>query len=264
MTANNRIILAVLAVAVAVAAYWFLLLAPKREEAAQLSEKIERLESSVANARTEVLFAQQAKQTFPRDYQQLVVLGKAVPAGDESAALLVEVNRVSEQAGVQFRNIALDSSGGAAAPAPTADPASGEPSVTEVPGQATTTAAATESAAALMPIGATVGPAGLGVMPYGLLFRGSFFKVADFIAGIDGMVDGKGAGVAVDGRLVTIDGFALSQDPLKGFPYLQADFSVTTYVSPPGQGLTIGATPGGPASADEATTVASTTSTTAK
>jgi len=261
MTVNSRTILAVLAVAAAAVAFWLLLLSPKREEAAKAAEEVERLESSVQSARAEVLVAQQAKRTFPQDYQQLVVLGKAVPAGDESAALLVELERVSERAGVKFQSIALEGGGGDAEPVPAPDLTSGEPSVSDVPGEegVTPIAAPTETAAALMPLGASVGPAGLGVMPYSLTFRGSFFSVADFIAGIDGLVDGKQQSVAVDGRLITIDGFALSPDPEKGFPKLQADFQVTTYVSPPGQGLTAGATPGGPAPAGEATPVATTT-----
>jgi Tfp pilus assembly protein PilO len=263
MAVSTRSIVAGLAVVLAALAFWFLLLAPKRDEAAKLSDEVTQLEASVANARIEVSLARQAKRTFPQDYQQLVVLGKAVPAGDETAALLVELNGVSDRAGVKFQSIALEGGGGEPAPVPAPDLTSGEPSVTDVPGESgSTTVAATEAAAALMPLGASVGPAGLGVMPYSLTFHGSFFNVADFIAGIDGMVNGNGQSLAVDGRLVTIDGFSLSADPEKGFPDLQADFQVTTYVSPPGQGLTAGATPGGPAPAGEATTVATTTTTT--
>ena len=80
-------------------------------------------------------------------------------------------------------------------------------------------------------------------MPYSLSFTGDFFQVADFIKGIDSLVDTNGTGVAVDGRLVTLDGFALNGDPELGFPHLDATFAVTTYVTPPRQGLTAGATP---------------------
>ena len=45
---------------------------------------------------------------------------------------------------------------------------------------------------------------------------------------------------------MTIDGFSLTGDPLRGFPRVQADFSVTTYLVPPEQGISAGATPGGP------------------
>ena len=42
--------------------------------------------------------------------------------------------------------------------------------------------------------------------------------------------------VAVDGRLVTLDGFALKAAAEKGFPQLNANFAVTTYLTPPNQG----------------------------
>jgi hypothetical protein len=86
-------------------------------------------------------------------------------------------------------------------------------------------------------------------MPYNLTFSGDFFQVADFIGGIDSLIKTRGSNVAVDGRLVTLDGFALNADPEAGFPHLSATFSVTTYLTPPSQGLTAGATPTEPAPA---------------
>jgi hypothetical protein len=50
----------------------------------------------------------------------------------------------------------------------------------------------------------------------------------------------------VDGRLVTLDGFALNAAAKTGFPNLAATFAVTTYVTPPNQGVTAGATPTAP------------------
>ncbi|MGB7685969.1 MAG: hypothetical protein WBL45_09345, partial [Solirubrobacterales bacterium] len=55
--------------------------------------------------------------------------------------------------------------------------------------------------------------------------------------------------VAVDGRLITIDGFALGALPGKTFPQLAASFAVTTYLTPEGQGVTAGATPAAPSAA---------------
>jgi hypothetical protein len=46
---------------------------------------------------------------------------------------------------------------------------------------------------------------------------------------------------------MTIDGFALTGDPKKGFPSLTARLAVTTYLTPPGEGLANGATPAAPA-----------------
>ena len=100
-----------------------------------------------------------------------------------------------------------------------------------------------------MPLGATIGTAGLGVMPYTLKFEGNFFHLADFIHGLDSMVKTTNSNVAVDGRLITIDGFTLKAGSESGFPKLEATVGVTTYVTPPEQGVTAGATPSGPAPA---------------
>ena len=101
-----------------------------------------------------------------------------------------------------------------------------------------------------MPLGATIGPAGLGVMPYTLKFEGNFFQLADFIHGLDSMVKTTNSNVAVDGRLITIDGFTLKAGPKGASRGWKRPSSVTTYVTPPEQGLTAGATPSGPADGD--------------
>jgi hypothetical protein len=108
-------------------------------------------------------------------------------------------------------------------------------------------APATESAAATLPIGASVGSAGLPTLPYELTFRGNYFEVADFMAGVDRLVKTRKTTIAADGRLVTIDGFSMTADDAFPYPVLKATVQVTTYVTPADQGLTAGATPTGPA-----------------
>jgi hypothetical protein len=67
------------------------------------------------------------------------------------------------------------------------------------------------------------------------------------MASVDRLVSSQSNRVVVEGRLSTVDGFSLTADESKGFPHLSASFAVTTYVTPPGQGLTAGATPSAPA-----------------
>lgn len=242
-SSRNLMIGAMLAVAALGAAFWILLLAPQREEAAKLESKVGRLRSSLSQHRSEASAAEAARRQFPVDYQRLVVLGKAVPADDDTASLIVQVNDIAHEARVKFNNLELSGSGeGAEAPAP-ATSAGVSP---------------TEAAASLMPLGATIGPAGLGVMPYTLTFYGGFFHVAKFVHGLDSLVESESEKVAVDGRLATIGGFTLEADPEKGFPKLKATFEVTTFITPPGQDLAAGATPLGPA-AMTGTPVATTT-----
>jgi Tfp pilus assembly protein PilO len=246
MSPTNRLIAAMLAVAAIAIAFWMMLLSPKRDEAKKLGAEIERLEASLALHEGEVVEAEAAREEFPTQYQRLVVLGKAVPGDDDVASLLVQLNRISDRAEGTFRELQLTpgSGGGEAVPAPAAS-AEGEP------------ASATEVAASLMPLGATVGPAGLAVMPYQVTFDGSFFDVADFIKGLDSLVKTDDEGVVVDGRLVTIDGFALEADPNAGFPALQANFSLTTFLTPPSEGTT--ATPTELGAPETATPAATTT-----
>ena len=255
MGSSNRLIVSILVVAALAIGFWVLLLGPKREEANELSSEAGQLQVALTEAQSKATEAAAARQEFPSDYRQLVVLGQAVPAGDETSSLLVELNAIAAAARVRFDSIQLEGSGessvAAAAPAPApeaapATPAAGPPGA--VP--ASSTIPPTEAAASVLPLGASIGTAGLGVMPYSLDFSGNFFQIAEFIKGIDSLVHtGSKSSVAVDGRLVTLDGFALNAEAEEGkaTSALSATFAVTTYVTPPAQGITAGATPSAPA-----------------
>ena len=226
MSKNDRTILLVIPLVAALVAFWFLLISPKRDEAKKLDAQVTELQASVSTQEAAVESGKQARKHFPRDYHRLVVLGKAVPADDETASFLVQVQKIADDAGIEFRTINASSGGGdtAAAPAP-----------------------ATEGSAALLPIGATVGSAGLPTMPYTLTFTGgNFFQIADFIDGLDRLVNTKKGRIASDGRLVTINSFDLAPSSARPFPKLFATLEVTTYVTPADQGVTGGATAIGP------------------
>jgi len=245
MNSTNKAVAAVLTLAVLAGAFWMMVLSPKREETRKLGKEVDRLEASLAQHEAEIAEAEAARADFPQEYQRLVVVGKAVPGDDDVASLLVQLTRIGERAGGSFRNINLSSSGGGEAPAAPPASSAGEP------------ASPTEVAASLLPLGASIGPAGLAVMPYEVSFDGDFFEIADFIEGLDKLVKTKEDTVTVDGRLVTIDSFSLEADASKGFPALQASFSLTTYLTPPSEGSTE-TTPGAAAPAT-ATPAATTT-----
>jgi Tfp pilus assembly protein PilO len=241
LNSTNKAILAALAVVVLAIAFWMLLLSPKRDEASKLGAEVEKVKTSLTQHRAEVAQALKAREQFPANYQQLVVLGKAVPSDDDTASLLVQLSRISEKAGVGFQTLALESSGGEAPPPPAASSTEG---AAETPASLPSP---TEVAASTMPLGAAIGPAGLGVMPYTLTFTGDFFHIADFIKGLDSLVKTQNERVSVDGRLLTINGFSLTSDTDLGFPMLEASFSITTYLTPPEEEVTAVATPAAPA-----------------
>jgi len=245
---EKKLLAVVLAAVVLAGAFWMLLLSPKREEASKLGKQVETLEASLSQHESEAATALAAKQEFPANYSQLVVLGKAVPADSETASLLVQVQHLSEQTGVRFEEISLDSEGGeAAAPTEATETEAAE----TAPGSGELVSP-TEVAASTSPLGASVGPAGLSAMPYTLTFTGNFFQVADFIHGLDDLVKTTNSDVSVDGRLITVNSFSLTPAPAE-FPKLQGSFSVTTYLTPPEQGLTAGVAPSGPTSGSLAT-----------
>ncbi len=156
----------------------------------------------------------------------------------------------AKQNDVEFRQFELIAADGDAAPAPAPAPEqNGQDG--EQPAPSTPAAAvATEAAAATLPIGAAVGPAGLPVTHYEFNYLGDFFDMASLFADIDSNVKTSDEGAPkVSGRLLTIDGFSLTGDPISGFPDVQANFAVTAYLVPAEEGLEAGATPAGPAPA---------------
>ncbi|MBS1884960.1 MAG: hypothetical protein JSS97_18585 [Actinobacteria bacterium] len=259
MKSSTRPIVGILLVVAAAIAFWTLALSPQRNEAEKLEAQIETLNASVESARSELAQASAARHAFPAAYHQLVELGQAVPATDETPSLFVELETLAIASGVSFEGIQLEGEGGGeAAPEATSEATSTE--ATEG-GSATGTGAAaevtpaTEVEASLLPLGASIGTAGLAVMPYTLTFKGEFFGIAQFISRVDDLVESSKAKMAIDGRLITISGFSLTAAGSEGEESggsggpteLQASFTVTTYLTPPGQGVTAGATPSAPA-----------------
>jgi hypothetical protein len=224
MSRTNQIVIAMLVVVALAFGFWTLVLSPKRAESTKLQAEVDEAKTSLTQHQQEVDLALAAKKHFAANYRETVVLGKAVPREDETASLLVQLKAIADAAGVRFQEIELSGEGeGEAAPAPIASVNPEEP------------APPTEVAASLLPLGATVGPAGLGVMPYTLKFTGDFSRISHFIKGLDSFVKSTNAGVDVSGRLITINGFTLG--PMSGgsFPQLEGTFSITTFITPPGE-----------------------------
>jgi hypothetical protein len=267
MRRTEQILIGTIALAGLVVGFWLVVMSPKRDEASKLDEQVVKLQSSLSDARQQVAAGEQARQTFEGDYRRLVVLGKAVPADDEQASLLIQLQNLATRSGVEFQGIDLSQSSTGSTPPPvptdastssdsssssdTSSSSDSSSSTTTSDTSSTTLAPATEAAASTLPIGATIGSAGLPVMSYDMTFTGEFFQIADFMRRVDGLVHTHGDVMDVQGRLLTVDGFDLQPADKYGSltnPTLNAHLSVTTYVTPADQGLTGGATPSGPSS----------------
>ena len=266
MKASDRLVLIALPLAALAIGFWLLVIGPKRSEVSELDKQVGTLETRVATAESEVAAAEASREAFPENYADLVSLGAAVPEGDDQATLVRNLSGLARRSDVSLRGFTVDSDGAAAAP-PTPPPATA-PAAPEGEETETVAAPATEAAAAVLPLGATVGPAGLPVTPYTIKYFGDFFDTADLFAAIDSRVEVKRSTEqpAVDGRLMTIDGFVMTADPVSGFPRVQTDMSVTTYLVPADQGIDAGASAAGPdptltTTAPAATSTSSSTST---
>jgi Tfp pilus assembly protein PilO len=224
MSRTNQIVVAMLVTVALAFGFWTLVLSPKRGEASKLQDKVTKAKSSLEQHQREVDLALAAKKRFAANYRETVVLGKAVPRDDETASLLVQLKAIADSAGVRFQEIELSGEGegeAASAAIPPANPEEPAPP--------------TEVAASLLPLGATVGPGGLGVMPYTLKFTGDFSRISSFIKGLDSFVKSTNAGMDVSGRLITINGFTLGPMTGGSFPQLEGTFSITTFITPPGE-----------------------------
>jgi Tfp pilus assembly protein PilO len=281
-------VLALVAIVGVVAAFWFGVLAPKRKEASDLKTQVGQLQSQLSDQQQTIASAQQARSSFAADYHKLVVLGKAVPGDSDQASLLVQLNALAQRAGVSFQSLSLDQAAAGAAPTTSAPPTTDTTSTDTTSTDTTSTDAsaagsettptdatpapggvdapsttATETSAAMLPLGAAIGPAGLPVMPYQLTFTGGYFQISKFLRSVDSLVHTRHGGVTVSGRLVTVNSFDLTPEQststtgaaTASASKLEAQLSVTTYVSPADQGLTGGATPTGPAPVTPSTSV---------
>jgi hypothetical protein len=252
MKSSDRAILLGLLILGVLAAFWFMLLAPKRERASELEQQVSTLQSEVTQQEQLAASAEEAQSDYDSNYERLIVLGKAAPADGDTPSLLTQLSTVASDAGADFDSLTATQSESVPAPAAAqtttdqnaeaAEPTETESAPTAATGS-TTAAPATEASASLLPLGASVGPAGLGVMPYTLQFNGDFFSMADVLAALDEQVSGKRE-LQVNGRLLTIDGFTMAPDEETGD--LAVELSITSYVLPASQGLTAGATPAAP------------------
>jgi Tfp pilus assembly protein PilO len=150
LSSRDRKILIFIVPVVAILAYWFLLLSPKREEATTAATELTAQEERRDGARAASRAAAGAEHGFEATYAQVVRLGKAIPASVDMPSLLVQLDAAAAGTGIKFTSITAGERVAAPAPAAAApaEPGSeGTPAATAggAPAQ-TAPGAATESA----------------------------------------------------------------------------------------------------------------------
>jgi hypothetical protein len=98
----------------------------------------------------------------------------------------------------------------------------------------------------------SVGEAGLSQMPFKVSFRGTFSNLSQFFARMERFVTLRNEKMNVTGRLLRLESIDLQVDQ-DGFPNIRAQIGASSYLVPETQGVTVGATPAGPAATQTTT-----------
>jgi Tfp pilus assembly protein PilO len=212
MTARDRLVAIVVVALAVLAAFWFLLVAPKRAQVSTLQGQITTQQQALATAQSTVNTNTAARIAYNHDYATIVRLGKAVPTDPEVASLLVQLQAAALHSKVDFRSL---DSGGAT-------------NGTQTPPAATTATTGTTATDATPVVAA---PAITNV-PFTLGFQGSYFGLARFLQTVQNFTSiDKKKNIEVNGRLLTISTITLGASP-KGFPQIKATISATAYQLP--------------------------------
>jgi hypothetical protein len=284
ITDRDRKLLLLIVPAVLLAAYWFMLLSPKRDEAATAGQELAAQELRRDGAEARAASLDSARTGFAADYAELVRLGKAVPTGVDMPTVLVQLEDAARGTDIKFIRIAAQERVAAettAATAPGTDSSGSEPAsaggapAQSAPGAVGESAGNTVSSAnasgvapadtqtsqstgsGSLPVGGGAAPSvdgaaaapvvpGLDTVGLELEFTGNFLDLSDFFHRIKRYVALDGERLAVRGRLLTVDGVEFKSEP-DDFPRITATLTATAYLAPEIEGATAGATPGGPA-----------------
>jgi hypothetical protein len=217
MSTRDRNLLVGMLVVALLGAFWFLALGPRREEAATLAEQVAAAQMQRDSATQQAALAQQAQDAFDEDYAAVAELGKAVPDEDDTASLLYQLQDAAGKSRVSLE--ALTTSGTNGAPAGNA-------------------AAANPAAP-----GAAAGPAGAGTLQFDLAFTGSYRDLQRLLERLQDFTRIDGERIRVGGRLLSIDGFTLATDPVRGV--VKAQVTAKAYMVAPA--VAAPATPAAPA-----------------
>jgi Tfp pilus assembly protein PilO len=234
LTSRDRKILLALIPLALIAAYWFLLLSPKREQASEVQDQLTQVQTERDTAVQRLQGLSAAKRDYASDYATVIYLGKSIPSTVDMPSLLVQLDRASRGTGIDFTSIKTgtrSASGSAPAAPASGSSASGNGSATP--------AAATPAAGG--------GAAGLDTIPLDFEFNGSYFDLADFFHRMKRFVRVANDQILVRGRLMTINSFTFEAPT--GGSGLKATVHASVYLSPKTEGVSGGATPQGPAGA---------------
>jgi Tfp pilus assembly protein PilO len=200
---NVRVLLIAVFALLAVGGYWKLALKPKRTEAADLAHQVATAQAQLAQQQT-LLASYEGKQAaYKTNFAQVVRLGKAIPADDDSRSLVVQLDAAAKRSGTAFDNFDISSHGSSSSAG------------------ATTTAVA--------PGAVNVGS--YSALPLSLAFSGDFDTLENFLGRVQRFVTLKGDQILVNGRLMRVESVSL-QPSEAGWPHMDVQIGADAYIVP--------------------------------
>jgi Tfp pilus assembly protein PilO len=180
------------------AALWVLALSPKRTESATVRTNVATQEQRLTAAQLELAGYEKSRDQYPGLLAELRTLDEAVPARAAIPDLLRQLQRRARVRSSELQIAALK------------------------PG-------ATSPSSAIAP-GATAAAGGLAALPFTFTYAGKYFDLVHVLAAARKAVTVKSGDLAIDGRLVTIEGVSFArEDPTA--PIIKASVSGTAYIA---------------------------------
>lgn len=236
MTGRDRVVMMAVVVVLVLVMGWFIVVSPKRQQAASLNGQVVTATGQLATANSQAQSARSAEAKYEAAYASIVSLGKAVPPSQEVSSLIYQISQASHQKNVEFSSLVS----GSGSSSSSSSSSSG--------------AAASAAASGFMP------------MPFTFIFSGTFSALHDLLQQLDRSTVVTASGrLVISGRLLTIQSIKLGAGASPttgskasgkaGSEKLSGTITATAYVLPAAQGLTAGATPGAPAAGSGQTPV---------
>jgi type IV pilus assembly protein PilO len=185
--------LTVVGVIAVLAAGWFLLVSPKRSEAADVRVKVAAEQSKDSQLQTQLAMLKTLAKNLPQQQAKLAAVAAKIPDNPALPALIRGLSAAADSAGVELTSLAP----GTPAPVAPATPAASAPTV---PGKPAAPAAGSAAAAGTAVAGT------LQAIPLTVNVVGSYFQVEQFFDQVESLT-----------RAFKVTGFTLGQgtNPVK-------------------------------------------------
>jgi Tfp pilus assembly protein PilO len=218
VTRSTKMMIPALLAVAAIAGFWFLVLAPKRDEIAKLDTDIAAQQTAADTAEAQAAGYEKAKANYRENYTMVARLGKAVTADDDVRSLIVQLDETAKRSKVQFKLLNVAGGGGEASAKST-----------------------TKNGLAPPPGTVPVGSAGFSSMPFTFAFTGDYFHLSNFFRRLERFVTVENERIDVTGRLLLLGNITVAPDGETG--NLKAQIGAATYLVPPTEGVAGAPTP---------------------